>query len=67
MFKQKQQLINLHINLSQYGLHPSDWNIIKYDPSTFIILNKFEKDFYFIGKLAERNSPKWKYITLASI
>lgn len=63
------EIITLKIGLSQFGLRPTDWDIIPQSNNYHLIKNKFEKDFYFIGKANQKYDAiiDWKYITLASL
>ena len=58
----------LRQQLAEFGLHPSDWNLIKDEKNQFIIQNKDESSFYFMG-LIQRTDGKdvWKNIRLVSL
>jgi hypothetical protein len=76
MFFYKQPTINntseilvLQTGLSQFGLRPSDWDIIPQSNDLHMIKNKVEDDFYFVGESKRKKNKKieWKFITLASL
>lgn len=67
-FKSTQkQLLSLQLGLTHFGLQPVDWNIIRQDSSRFVIQNKDESDFYFIGEVKKQNHNDWNYIRLAGL
>lgn len=63
------KILKLQTGLSQFGLRPTDWDIIPQSNNFLVIKNKFEEDFYFVGKANLKNDKKieWKFITLASL
>jgi hypothetical protein len=58
----------LNNSLSEYGLKPNEWNIIKENCGHYKILNKTEPDFFFRGKIKyEKGRKKWGSIQLAGL
>lgn len=49
--------------LSKYGLCPKDWNLVQKNKKYWIIKNKTDADFSFIGKQNPKDKT-WEYITL---
>lgn len=61
-------LIHLKQQLTDFGLHPSDWSLHTSKQKKIRIQNKMENSFYFIGDLEKKNGQiKWKSIHLASL
>jgi hypothetical protein len=66
--KTKNDLNLLNNSLSEYGLKPKEWHIIKEDGVSYKILNKTEPDFFFRGKIKYENGrKKWGSIRLAGL
>ncbi len=67
--KNTSEILTLQTGLSQFGLRPTDWDIIPQSNNFLVIKNKSEEDFYFVGKANLKNDKKieWKFITLASL
>lgn len=63
----KTQIICLQLGLSEFGLKPAEWRIIKKSKSKFVIENATENNFYFVGEVQNKNTKKWRYIQLAGI
>jgi len=61
------QILQLQLGLSSFGLQPVDWIIHRHSDLTFKIQNKSEDTFYFIGKIPTVYSSKWAKIQLASL
>ncbi len=63
----EQNLVELKLQLSDFGLYPSDWELIKSTSQQIKIQNKSEDSFYFHG-LTEESAGKniWKNISLVS-
>ncbi len=63
------EILTLQTGLSQFGLRPTDWDIIPQSNNFHVIKNKSEDDFYFVGKVNRKNNDKieWKFITLAGL
>ncbi len=61
-------LNELNSQLSDFGLSPADWKLIKGTDEHIKIENKFESSFYFLG-LTQKSDGKnyWKNIQLAGI
>ncbi len=62
--------MQLQSGLSQFGLSPDDWEFEPKNNNIILIKNKFEENFYFIGKTirsGKSNQIDWKFITLASL
>lgn len=62
------ELKTLNKDLSDFGLHPFDWVLIKNSQKEIKIQHKIEHDFYFIGRTISKNGKKkWSSIQLASL
>lgn len=70
------QLINTHIteayllkkSLSNFGLHPDDWLLLKCTHISYKIINVSEPGFIFKGYIRDINGKKtWSSIHLLSI
>jgi hypothetical protein len=63
------EILKLQTGLSQFGLRPTDWDIIPQSNNLHVIKNKSQDDFYFVGKADRKSNNKieWKFITLASL
>ncbi len=61
-------MLELNSQLSDFGLQPADWRLIRNTDDQIKIENKFESSFYFLG-LTQKNGAKdyWKNIQLAGI
>lgn len=60
--------VELNTQLSDFGLHPADWSLIKGRAEKIRIQHKIEKSFYFVGSVEKVNGKRvWKTITLASL
>lgn len=63
-----QELDILNNSLSDFGLCPSDWLVIKEDSCVYKIENKEEPHFFFRGKVKfENGRKKWRSIRLAGL
>lgn len=62
-----QQLLSLQLGLTEFGLKPAEWQIIKKSSKQFMIQNAYENNFYFFGETQPTNENKWKSIRLASL
>ncbi len=66
--KMQTDLNLLNNSLSEYGLKPNEWNIIKENGGSYKIFNKTEPDFFFRGKIKyEKGRKKWGSIQLAGL
>gem|GEM_PF-1159825 len=66
--KKKQELASLSKSLSEYGLSPAEWELIKEDRVNYKIANKYEPKFFFRGRIQFRRGRKiWGSIQLAGI
>lgn len=66
--KSSSDLKTLSRSLSEFGLQPYDWVLIKNSNSQIKIQHKEEPSFYFIGKVTlEKGQKKWNSIHLASL
>lgn len=66
--KKNQELDLLNSSLSDYGLCPKEWHIIKEDSIDYRIANKTEPDFFFRGRVKyEKGRKKWTSIQLAGL
>ncbi|MEQ1723014.1 MAG: hypothetical protein ABL930_07535 [Pseudobdellovibrio sp.] len=66
--KKETDLNLLNNSLSEYGLKPNEWNIIKEDCVSYKIFNKTEPEFFFRGKVKYENGrKKWGSIRLAGL
>ena len=63
------KILKLQTGLSQFGLRPTDWDIIPQSNNYHLIKNKSAEDFYFVGKANMKNDEKieWTFIALASL
>ena len=61
------QLVSLQLGLSEFGLKPVDWRIVKKSNSRFVILSLTEEDFYFIGEVKNTNDNQWLFIQVAGL
>ena len=61
-------MTELSSQLSDFGLQPADWRLIRSTEEQIKIENKIESSFYFLG-LTQKNGSKnyWKNIQLAGI
>lgn len=64
---QVQQLLGLQLGLTEFGLRPTEWQIVQKNSQKFMIQNTDENNFYFIGEVQPTNKNKWKSIRLASL
>ncbi len=63
------EILRLQTGLSQFGLCPTEWDIIPQNDNFHFIKNKSEDDFYFVGKVDRNKNDKveWKFIQLAGL
>lgn len=63
------EILTLQTGLSQFGLRPTDWDIIPQSNNLHVIKNKSEDDFYFVGEAGRKSNDtiEWKFITLAGL
>lgn len=63
------EILALQTGLSQFGLRPTDWDIIPQSNNLHVIKSKSEDDFYFVGKADRKSNDniEWKFITLAGL
>ena len=62
------ELKALSLGLSEFGLQPFDWTLIKNASGTIKIQHKSEPSFYFIGRTTTlKGQKKWNSIQLASL
>lgn len=45
---------NLQKQLKEFGLNPTDWDLIKKSKNDFLIQNKEDSDFKFLGVLDDK-------------
>ncbi|MBC7420091.1 MAG: hypothetical protein H7328_05135 [Bdellovibrio sp.] len=58
----------LSLGLSEFGLQPFDWLLIKNTENQIKIQHKQEPSFYFIGKtISKDGEKKWNSIQLGSL
>lgn len=63
-----QELDVLNSSLSDYGLCPTEWQIIEEEDWLYKIQNKEEPHFFFRGKIKYVNGhKKWRSIRLAGL
>ena len=70
LFQKQNQasLLDLNIQLADFGLKPSDWKLLKTHEDQIKIQNKTESSFYFYGStLKTAGKNKWKNICLISL
>ena len=61
-------LTELNSQLSEFGLHPKEWSLIKDSNFQIKIQNKNHDSFYFMGSIKKQNGKKlWKNIQLISL
>ena len=61
-------LLDLNIQLADFGLKPSDWKLLKTEEDQIKIQNKTESSFYFYGSIQQTaGKNKWKNICLVSL
>lgn len=66
--KKNQELTQLINSLSNYGLSPADWCLMKIDSMNYRIANKTEPNFFFKGQIQFINGRKrWSSIQLAGL
>lgn len=54
--------------LSEYGLSPSDWQIIREKGRTYKIENRYEPGFHFRGTATfKKDRLEWRSISLSGI
>ena len=62
------ELQSLNFGLSEFGLSPNDWLLIKNESNQIKIQHRQEPNFYFIGKTIIKNGVQtWNSIQLASL
>ena len=67
-YKKNHDLALLNNSLSDYGLQPQDWQLIKKNHELYKITHKTEPDFFFIGKIKyEKGRKEWRSIQLAGL
>ncbi|MEK6627615.1 MAG: hypothetical protein AABY53_03230 [Bdellovibrionota bacterium] len=66
--KKRQELILLSNSLSDFGLSPTEWCLMKEDCTSYKITNKIEPNFFFRGQIQFKNGRKrWGSIQLAGL
>ena len=61
-------LLDLKIQLADFGLKPSDWKLLKTEEDQIKIQNKIESSFYFYGSTQQTAGKNtWKNICLISL
>ncbi|AZZ35886.1 hypothetical protein CIK05_03445 [Bdellovibrio sp. qaytius] len=61
------QLVSLQLGLSEFGLQPTDWRVIRKTKSRFVIQSLNSEDFYFIGEVKNSNDNQWQFIQVAGL
>jgi len=61
------QLVSLQLGLSEFGLKPVDWRVVKKTKSRFVIQSLTAEDFYFIGEVKSSNDSQWQFIRVAGL
>lgn len=61
------QLVSLQLGLSEFGLKPVDWRIVRKSKSRFVIESLTEENFYFIGEIKNTDDFQWQYIQVAGL
>ncbi|OFZ31901.1 MAG: hypothetical protein A2622_11825 [Bdellovibrionales bacterium RIFCSPHIGHO2_01_FULL_40_29] len=70
LFRSNHQDTTLELNhqLSDFGLHPADWELIYNSNNQIKIQHKQESSFYFLGLTQKVNGKNiWKNIILAGL
>lgn len=63
--KRHQQEDSLKCSLSNFGLNPKDWHLVKHKENSYLIENKWDPEFKFIGCAHPKNA--FKNIALISL
>lgn len=58
--KQFQQLCGL----SHFGLNPNEWSILPLKGSHYLIINRYDSQYRFIGQY---HNQKWNHLELLSL
>ncbi len=63
-----ESLNELSCQLSEFGLYPKEWTLIKDSNLQIKIQNRYHDSFYFMGSIKKENGKKlWKNIHLISL
>jgi hypothetical protein len=68
MSQKEFQLLQLQMNLSQYGLNPQDWILKPLSQMTYLIAHKEDPGFKFCGQWKHlKQKAAWQSLQLLSI
>lgn len=60
--------LKLNAELKQFGLNPSEWSLQRIQSLTYLIQNKFDKNFTLWGQIEfKKQKPQWKSVEVFSL